>query len=241
MSPVLMPNATPGDYNLTASVAGLAPISFPLINVDYSLAMHTPGTVQITPGTAATVLLDMATIPANTPMPDGVFLSCLLPVTFLHPYCGFSRPAGLAESFPGLDVGAANVTVTLTIFTSGVAGNPVARLPVGNPGALQPLPQWTYLSLLLSTAMIGILIAAKETVPFRKLQMSVMFTLLVVVAAGLMSCGGGSATTASSTTESASPASPTPPGPSTITVTSTVSLVLGGSVSKSIQIPINVN
>src|SRR5579872_3755541 len=216
ISPVWMPNSTPGSYNLTASVPGLAPLSLPLTNVDYTLAMHTPGTVQITPGTPATVILDMATVPANTPMPGNAFLTCLLPTTFIEPYCSFSSPAGLGGGLQGLYQGYTKATITLTIFTSGVASSSISPLPAGEAG-VQPLPGWTYLSVLLSIALLGVVTGAKETARFRKIQMSAMFALLMVAAAGLMSCGGSS-TTALSTPESSavsspsSPASPTPPG-----------------------------
>ncbi len=120
---------------MTVSVAGIAPLNLPLMNVDYSLAMHTPGTVQITSGTAVTVILDMATIPANTPMPDGASLSCLLPLTFQQPYCSLSRPAGLGGGFPGLDIGNTNATITLTI------------LPPGSRLILSLVFQWESLAL----------------------------------------------------------------------------------------------
>lgn len=241
MSPLLMPNSTPGSYNLMASVAGLAPISFPLINVDYSLAMHTPGTVQITPGTPATVTLDMATIPANTPMPGNAFLSCLLPVTFQEPYCSFSSPAGLGGGLQGLYQGYTNATITLTIFTSGAASSSPSPRTVGKRGTLQPLPQWTYLSVLLSIAVLWLFTVTKETVRFRKMQMPVMLALLVIAATGLLSCGGSGTTSSAAISSAQSSNSPASTGPSTVTVTSTVPLPLGGSVSKSITIPINVN
>jgi len=237
--PVLMPNSSPGSYNLVASVPGITALRFSLTNVDYSLAMHTPGTVQVTPGTPATVALDMATIPANTPMPGNASLSCLLPTTFLKPYCAFNSPGGLQ----GLYQGYTKAAITLTIFTSGVASSSISPLPAGKPGAVPPLPEWTYLCVLLSLGALGLLI--KEKVRFRKIQVSAMLLLLVIVATGLLSCAaGGSGTPASTPVSSAtSPTSPvptTPPSPSTVTVTATVP-TLSGNVSKSITININVN
>ncbi len=242
ISPVLMPNSTPGSYNLVASVPGITPLHFSLTNVDYSLAMHTPGTVQITPGTPATVTLDMATIPANTPMPGNAFLSCLLPTTFMEPYCSFNSPGGLQ----GLYQGYTKAAITLTIFTSGVASSSISPLPAGKPGAVPPLPEWTYLSVLFSVAALGLLSAIKERVRFRKIQVSAMLALLVIAATGLLSCGGSGTQASmpvSSATSPNSPALPTPPappGPSTVTVTATVP-TLSGNVSKSLTIDINVN
>jgi subtilase family serine protease len=238
--PVLMPNSSPGSYNLVASVPGITALRFSLTNVDYSLAMHTPGTVQITPGTPATVTLDMATIPANTPMPGDAFLSCLLPTTFMEPYCSFNSPGGLQ----GLYQGYTKAAITLTIFTSGVASSFISPLPAGKPGAVPPLPEWTYLSVLISVAALGLLTATKERVRFRKIQVSAMLALLVIAATGLLSCGGSSSTPASMPVSSAtspnSPALPTPPGPSTVTITATVP-TLSGNVSKTLTIDINVN
>jgi hypothetical protein len=206
--------------------------------------MHTPGTVQVTPGTPATVALDMATIPPNTPMPGNAFLSCLLPTTFMRPYCSFNSPGGLK----GLYQGYTKAAITLTIFTSGVASSSISPLPAGKLGVVPPLPEWTYLSVLLSLAALGLV--TKERVRFRKIQVSATLALLVIVATGLLSCGGGSGTPASTPVSSAtSPTSPSPPAPpsqppapglSTVTVTATVP-TLSGNVSKSLTISINVN
>ncbi len=46
--------------------------------------------------------------------------------------------------------------------------------------------------------MIGLFIAAKETVHFRKMQMSLMLALLVIAATGLLSCGGSGTTSPNS-------------------------------------------
>ena len=66
-------NGTTGSYTVTASVPGAsATASFSLTNMDFSVALDVPGTVQITRGTPTTVKLDLATIPANTPLPAAV-------------------------------------------------------------------------------------------------------------------------------------------------------------------------
>ena len=240
-TPRFTANTTAGSYNLLVSAPGVAtPASFALTNVDYTLQMHTPGVVQITAGTPAPIRLDMATIPANTAMPTTASLTCAVPGSLFNAFCSFSSPGGLLA-------GHATEAITLTVSTKGGATSslrPINKLDaarrLASPSARLPL---TYLPPLFAIAF-GILACSRnEHLPLRRVPARTML-LVVVMAGGLLSCGsGGGSSSSSNVPVIPSPDAPTPRGPSTVTVTSTVPTNNGqpGGVTKSLTININVN
>jgi len=227
-------NGIPGAYNIYATVAGVAtPANLPMINIDYSLAMHTPGVMQITRGTPATVRLDVATIPANTAMPATASLSCSVPGTLINAFCSANPPAFFQ--------GQALRAITLTIFTKGAASSRLSPRPA-NPDPGWPASVWSYLAALLAVSVGSVGLLRREASRAQRLPAHALLVLMVSAAAGLLSCGGGNSTPAQPTPPPSANTS-TPLGPSIATVTATVPTNTGGpgGISKSITININVN
>jgi hypothetical protein len=242
-TPRFTASGTSGSYNILASAAGISTAAiFPEINVDYTLAMHTPGVMQITRGTPATTRLDMASVPLNTPMPTVASLTCTLPGALTNASCSLTPP--------GLFEGQALAAITLTIFTKGSPASSSLGPPMKETDTAQSLLGWRYAPLIFEVAL-GIFIARRRARFSRRIHAYTMLALLTITAVGVQSCGGGggspgpsvSAPTVSPPTPP-TPNTPTPLGPSVATVTATVPTNIGGqaaSISKSITININVN
>jgi hypothetical protein len=224
-------NGTTGSYTVTASVPGVTTTaSFSLTNMDFSVALDVPGTVQITRGTPATVKLDVATIPANTPLPTAVDFACLVPPGLSGTACSLSSATISAGSTSG------NTILTITTMAaseqSPPAAGPSSRLP-GLPLVFSAV----LLALVTMLGMIGVFSAGGPGLRLlpRRLPAYLMLALLAITALGLLSCGGTSSSSGASTTPTALNTG-TPLGPSTVTVTET-----SGNVSKATTININVN
>jgi hypothetical protein len=245
-SPRFMANSTPGAFSLQASSADVpAPASFPEMNVDYTLAMHTPGTVQITRGTPATVRLDMTTIPPNTAMPMEASLICTVPGTLINAHCSATPPA----FFPGQGLTA----IALTIFTKGAAASSTLSQPPHKYLGWRPMARSFrgYLTALLAILVGSFSFFFWDPAGRRRVPVRILTLLLIIATTTLLSCGGGGGTNSSTDSPSLqstpppppSPDTPTPLGPSVVTVTSTVPTNTGapGSISKTITININVD
>src|SRR5207302_1672483 len=141
-------NGTTGNYTVTASVPGAtATASFSLTNMDFSVALDVPGTVQITRGTPATVKLDVATIPANTPLPAAVNFTCLMPAGLSGAACSLSSAAIPAGSTSGSTI--LTINTMAASEQSPPAAGPSSRLP--------GLPSVSSAALLALIAMLGMM------------------------------------------------------------------------------------
>jgi hypothetical protein len=224
-------NGTTGSYTVTASVPGVTTTaSFSLTNMDFSVALDVPGTVQITRGTPATVKLDIATIPANTPLPTAVDFACLVPPGLSGTACSLSSATISAGSTSG------NTILTITTMAASEQSPPAA----GPSSRLPGLPLVFSAVLLALVTMLGMMSVFSAGGPWlrlppRRLPAYLMLALLAITAPGLLSCGGTSSSSGASTTPTALNTG-TPLGPSTVTVTET-----SGNVSKATTININVN
>jgi hypothetical protein len=200
--------------------------------MDFSVALDVPGTVQITRGTPATVKLDVATIPANTPLPTAVEFACLVPPGLSGAACSLSSPTISAGSTSG------NTILTITTMAASEQSPPAA----GPSSRLPGLPLVSGAALLALVAMLGMMGIFSAgpwlRLPPRRLPAYLMLALLAITAPGLLSCGGTSSSSSVLSSVSATPASNTgtPVGPSIVTVTAT-----SGTVSKATTININVN
>jgi len=223
-------NGTTGNYTVTASVPGAtATASFSLTNMDFSVALDVPGTVQSNRGTPATVKLDVATIPANTPLPAAVNFTCLMPAGLSGAACSLSSAAIPAGSTSGSTI--LTINTMAASEQSPPAAGPSSRLP-----GLPLVSSAALLALIAMLGMTGIFSAGPWLrLPSRRLPAYLMLALLAITALGLLSCGGTSSSSSASTTPPASNAG-TPVGPSIVTVTAT-----SGNVSKATAININVN
>jgi hypothetical protein len=197
--------------------------------MDFSVALDVPGAVQITRGTPATVKLDVATIPANTPLPAAVSFTCLVAPGLSGAACSLSLATIPAGSTSG------NTILTITTMAaseqSPPAGGPSSRLP-----GLPLVSSAALLAFVVMLGMMGIFSAGPWLrLPPRRLPAYLMLALLAITAPGLLSCGGTSSSSSVSGTPLASNTG-TPVGPSIVTVTTT-----SGNVSKATTININVN
>jgi uncharacterized repeat protein (TIGR01451 family) len=212
--------------NAAPAVATLA-VNPVMPNVDINVAMVTPGTVQITRGVAATVMLDVVTNPSNMPIPMDVSFGCTVPEGLAATTCSIG-PATITAGSPS------GSATTLTINTT--RGTTSNLLPVG-PGA--PLPKylpWTSAAALLGlTGMLGF---AGNLSSRRRLRYLTV-ALLAVSVCGLAACGGSIASKSSPSTSTSSGSTSfagTSAGPSSIAVTATANGVI-----RTMSIPINVN
>ena len=210
-------NAAPAVATLTANSA--------TTNVDISVAMVTPGTVQITRGVPVTVMLDVVTNPSNMPIPMDVNFSCAVPAGLTGTTCSLS-PATVTAGSPS----GSNTMLTINTIRGATNSN---RFPF-DPGA--PLPwylPWASSATLL--ALTGLLGFARNSASRRRLPYYLTVALLAVAVCGLAGCGGSTGTSSSSPSAGTTVAG-TSTGPSSMTVTATA----GGQV-KTVSIPINVN
>ncbi len=227
-------NGTTGSYTVTASVLGVTTTaSFSLTNMDFSVALDIPGTVQITRGTPATVKLAVATIPANTPLPAAVDFACLVPPGLSGAACSLSSVTIPAGSTSG------NTILTISTIAASEQSPPAA----GPSSRLPGLPLISSAALLALVAMVGTMGIFSAgpwlRLPPRRLPVYLMLALLAITTLGLLSCGGTSSSSPVSSSVSATPLASntgTPMGPSIVTVTAT-----SGNVSKATTININVN
>jgi hypothetical protein len=223
-------NATTGSYTVTANVSGATTTaSFSLTNMDFSVALDVPGTVLITRGMPATVKLDVATVPANTPLPAAVSFTCLVPSGLSGAACSLSSATIPAGSTSG------NTILTITTTAASEQSPP----PAGPSSQLPGLPLVFSAALLALIGMLGMMgifsVGSGLRLPPRRLPAYLTLALLAIIAPGLLSCGGTSSTSSVSATPLASNTG-TPVGPSIVTVTAT-----SGNVSKATTINIDVN
>jgi subtilase family serine protease len=195
-------NAMPGEYSVTASTTGLATAGrVPLINVDFAVAPVTPGTVQVSRGSNATVALELLTAPSDALVPTSVNLTCAVAVSLIGGSCTVTPAVIPAGSSSGGGI-------VLTIKTA--PGTPSSRLtPYRWPLDWRPLPgSWLASIALLLSMLLFCVAAACEGVLRHRVSVLLIFALLTIAATGLMSCGRtnvGSVTTST---------------PSSVTVTS---------------------
>jgi uncharacterized repeat protein (TIGR01451 family) len=212
--------------NAAPAVATLA-VNPVIVNVDINVAMVTPGTVQITRGVAATVMLDIVTNPSNMPIPMDVSFGCAVPDGLAATTCSIGPTTIMAGSPSGS-------ATTLTINTTrGTTSN----LPPLGPGA--PLPRylpWTSAAALLG--LTGLLGFAGNLSSRRRLRYLTV-ALLALSVCGLAACGGSIVSKSSPSTSTSSGSTSfagTSAGPSSIAVTATAN-----GVTRTMNIPINVN
>ena len=212
-------NTAPGVATLTVNA---------ITKPDITLAMVTPGTVQITRGAPATVMMAVITNPSNVPIPADVTFGCAVPPALTGTTCSLSPSPIRAGSPSGtttmLTISTVRGTTNSNLFPSGAA----PRLPLYLP----------LVSIAALLAMGGILGFARNSAS-RRLPYYLTVALLAATAVGLAGCAGSTTGTASlsgTTSVAGNSVTGTPMGPSIITVTSTA-----GGVMKSVSIPINVN
>jgi hypothetical protein len=197
-------NATPNSTQ-TVNLTGTG--------VDFTLTQATTGVVQITAGTPASVALNLTLTPSTATLPADVNYSCAFPASLAGATCSMNPTKTSAGSASGS-------TTTLMISTT-------ANIP---PSPRRQDPVTPYLPLATATALaalLAIFLAARQKIaPFRGRMAYLTLALLVIGAAGLVSCG----------TPSPPPPIHTPKGASSVTVTST-----SGAVSKTTTVNINVN
>jgi uncharacterized repeat protein (TIGR01451 family) len=212
-------SAAPAVATLTAN---------PIIKADFSLAMVTPGTVQITRGVPVTVAVGVVTNPSNMPIPVDVSFGCAVPAGLIGTTCSLN-PAKITAGSPS------GSSTTLTINT--IRGTTNSNLLPLGPGSRLP---WYLLWASAATlfALAGLLGFARNSTSRRLLPYYLTGVLLAVTAGGLAGCGGSTAGTASIAAGASGSTSVagTPMGPSSITVTSTAA-----GIMKTVSIPINVN
>jgi len=213
-------NAAPAVATLTVN-----PV---ITNVGISVAMVTPGTVQITRGVPVTVMLDVVTNPPNMLIPMDVSFACAVPDALAATTCSLSPAVIRAGSSSG---SATMMTINTTRGTTG------SNLLHFNPGAPPPWYRMLALSATL-LALTGLLGFAGKLASRRRLRYLTV-ALLALTVCGLAGCGGSTLGTPSSSA-SGSPGSAsfagTSTGPSSITVTATAD-----GAMKTMSIPINVN
>jgi len=210
-------NAAPAVATLTAN---------PTTKADFSLAMVTPGTVQITRGVPSTVAVGVVTNPSNMPIPVDVTFGCAVPSGLTGTTCSLN-PAKITAGSPS------GSSTILTINT--IRGTTNSNLLPSGPGARLPwyLP-WASAATLF--ALVGLLCFARNSTSRRLLPYYLTGVLLVVTAAGLAGCGGAATGTSAGTSVGSTSVAGTPMGPSSVTVTSTAA-----GMMKTVSIPINVN
>ena len=210
-------NAAPAVATLTAN---------PTTKADFSLAMVTPGTVQITRGVPTTVAVGVVTNPSNMPIPVDVSFGCAVPSGLTGTTCSLN-PAKITAGSPS------GSSTILTINT--IRGTTNSNLLPSGPGARLPwyLP-WASAATLF--ALAGLLRFARNSTSRRLLPYYLTGVLLAVTAAGLAGCGGAATGTSAGTSVGSTSVAGTPMGPSSITVTSTAA-----GIMKTVSIPINVN
>jgi uncharacterized repeat protein (TIGR01451 family) len=210
-------NAAPAVATLTAN---------PTTKADFSLAMVTPGTVQITRGVPSTVAVGVVTNPSNMPIPVDVTFGCAVPSGLTGTTCSLN-PAKITAGSPS------GSSTILTINT--IRGTTNSNLLPSGPGARLPwyLP-WASAATLF--ALVGLLCFARNSTSRRLLPYYLTGVLLAVTAAGLAGCGGAATGTSAGTSVGSTSVAGTPMGPSSVTVTSTAA-----GIMKTVSIPINVN
>jgi uncharacterized repeat protein (TIGR01451 family) len=210
-------NAAPAVATLTAN---------PTTKADVSLAMVTPGTVQITRGVPSTVAVGVVTNPSNMPIPVDVTFGCVVPSGLTGTTCSLN-PAKITAGSPS------GSSTILTINT--IRGTTNSNLLPSGPGA--PLPWYLpWASAATLFALVGLLWFARNSTSRRLLPYYLTGVLLAVTAAGLAGCGGAATGTSAGTSVGSTSVAGTPMGPSSVTVTSTAA-----GIMKTVSIPINVN
>jgi len=212
--------------NAGPAVATLA-VNPVIANVDINVAVVTPGTVQITRGVPATVMLDVVTNPSNMPIPMDVSFGCAVPDGLAATTCSIGPATIMAGSPSG------SATALTINTTRGTTSN---LLPLG-PGA--PLPR--YLPWTAAAALLGLtgLLGFAGNLSSRRRLRYLTVALLALSVGGLAACGGSTVGTSSPSTSTSSGGTSfagTSAGPSSITVTATAN-----GVTKTMNIPINVN
>ena len=210
-------SAAPAVATLTAN---------PMIKADFSLAMVTPGTVQITRGVPVTVAVGVVMNPSNMPIPMDVSFGCAVPAGLTGTTCSLN-PAKITAGSPS------GSSTILTINT--IRGTTNSNLLPFGPGARLP---WYLLWASVATlfALAGLLGFARNSTSRRLLPYYLTGVLLAVTAGGLAGCGGSTTGTSAGTSVGSASIAGTPTGPSIITVTSTAA-----GIMKTVSIPINVN
>jgi hypothetical protein len=210
-------NAAPAVATLTASA---------MTNADISLAMVTPGTVQITRGVPATVAVGVVTNPSTIRIPVDVSFGCAVPSGLTGTTCSLN-PAKITAGSPS------GSSTTVTINT--IRGTTNSNLLPSGPSARMP---WYLLWASAATlfALAGLLGFARNSTSRRLLPYYLTVALLAVTACGLAGCGGSTTGTSAGTSVGSASVVGTPTGPSIITVTSTAA-----GIMRTVTIPINVN
>jgi uncharacterized repeat protein (TIGR01451 family) len=210
--------------NAAPAVATLTATSPATTNVDVSVAMVTPGTVQITRGVPVTVMLDVVTNPSNVPIPMDVNFGCTVPAGLAGTTCSLN-PATITAGSPS------GSSTVLTINT--IRGTSNANLLPFDPGARLPwyLPWASAATLLGLTGLLGF---AGNSASRRRLPYYLTVALLAVTVCGLAGCGGSTVGTSSPSTGTSVAGTST--GPSSITVTATAA-----GMVRTTSVPINVN
>jgi hypothetical protein len=208
-------NSGGAGYTLTASamnlhLTGATSNPFNVIDFLLALAAGTPNPLQVTAGTPANVQINVTTTPANSPLPAEVDFTCAVPASLTGAGCTVMPTKFTA----GSQASQVNAMITSTAFAP---PSPMRRDP------WTPSVPWIPVTTLAGLAMLW-LASKHRTAPLAGRTAYLLLALLLITGATLVGC------------TTAAKLSPTPKGPSTVTVTAT-----SGSVVKKLVININVN
>jgi hypothetical protein len=203
------------DYSLTATAPNLAGATSVAFNdVGLTMALATPGTLQVTAGTPASVTFNLAITPVGAPLPLVVNYTCSVPGSLSATSCTMNPSSTAAGKTSG------STTLTLTT-TAGV-------MPPTRPDRPQA-PSVPWLALAAVAGVMGLYFAGRQNLaPWRMRPAYLALALVMIATTSMVGC-------TTSTTGTTAPTT-TPNGPATITVTAT-----SGGAQSQVQLNINVN
>jgi uncharacterized repeat protein (TIGR01451 family) len=202
---------------------GTAPtnLTFPLIGMQ-SIAPQsgTPSPVLIVAGTPFALQMNLNLTPSGATLPADVTIACSFPTSLAGATCT-PNPATIAH---GTTSATSIITINAIPATGGNTGSSASGPKIGGQGPWSAYLLWLVATVFLS--MLGLLGAVRQrTQPLRRAPVYLTFALLVLAAGALVGCTKAAGST------------PTPTGPSTVSVTATTAD--GASVTATVNITIS--
>jgi hypothetical protein len=189
--------------------------TFPVVGFSLQVASGTANPLPVVAGTPAMVQFTMPITPAGAGLPAAVTVACTVPTTETSLTC----VSGTASFAQGATSASGTVTITAVPTKS-------SHTPPGTNRHGPWTPYLLWLSALALALMAGMLALPRQrALQIRRSPAYLMLMLLALSTAVLAGCAGNSGPT------------PTPTGPSFVTVTATTS---DGAMSN-LQIPIDVS
>jgi hypothetical protein len=157
----------------------------------------------VTAGTPAMVKIDYTTNPSADPLPASLTVTCSLPQSLTGATCAVGTPTIAAGATTG------SSTITVNAIPGGMTTSSTPAPWTGGRGPWSTYTPWLVGAVLL--AMLGMWGSARQKLlPLRRAPAYLGLVLLVLAAGALVGC----------TTAKSGP-TPTPVGPSMLTVTAT--------------------